>query len=205
MIHTRLLLSVFASLLFLHLPTLAFSESLSEAEIDEYTISIAEEEMNFTDNPVKALTVNGSIPAPTLELQEGHVARIHVQNELDTETSIHWHGILLPNREDGVSYLTTLPIKAGGSRTFEFPIIQSETYWYHSHTGLQEQRGVYGAIVIHPRKKTVKVDRDYTLVLSDWTDDDPKEVLRSLRSGTEYYALKKGSMQSWWGALQAGA
>ena len=112
-----------------------------QAGLVEYDLIIETREVNFTGRPVRALTINGNIPGPTLTLTEGDRARIRVHNRLDTETSIHWHGILLPNREDGVSYLTTPPLLPGKTHIFEFPVIQSGTYWYHSHTGLQEQRG----------------------------------------------------------------
>ena len=182
---------------------LLWPQSIS-AEVDEYFLTVEEQIVNFSGTEVPALTVNGTIPAPTIEWTEGNVARVHVTNKLKVETSIHWHGILLPNRQDGVSYLTTPPILPGSTHTFEFPVIHSGTYWYHSHTGLQEQKGVYGAIVIHPKTKAIQSDRDYTVVLSDWTDEDPKEVLRTLKSGSHYYALKKGAMQSLLGAWQAG-
>ncbi len=119
----------------------------------EYEIDIAYTEVNFTGNPVMAMTLNGGIPGPTLEFTEGDTLRVTFNNHMETESSIHWHGLLLPNDQDGVPYLTTPPIKPGTSFTYEFPLIQSGTYWYHSHTGLQEQRGVYGSIVIHPREK----------------------------------------------------
>jgi CopA family copper-resistance protein len=171
----------------------------------EYDLVIETREVNFTGRPVKALTINGNIPGPTLTFTEGDRARIRVHNRLETETSIHWHGILLPNREDGVPYLTTPPILPGKTLVFEFSLIQSGTYWYHSHTGLQEQRGLYGALVIHPRGGPEAVAREYVLVLSDWTDEDPAEVMRMLKRGSGYYALKKGSVPSLAGAVRAGA
>ncbi|HIE56074.1 MAG TPA: copper oxidase, partial [Chromatiaceae bacterium] len=122
---------------------------------------------------------------------------IRVHNKMDVETSIHWHGILLPNQYDGVPYVTTMPILPGESYTFTFKLRQSGTYWYHSHTNLQEQRGMYGAIVIYPKKPDLIVDRDLVLVLSDWTDEDPYEVLRTLKRGSEWYSIKKGTVQSW--------
>jgi CopA family copper-resistance protein len=175
------------------------------AGLVEYDLVIEAKEVNFTGNPVQALTVNGRIPGPTLTLTEGDRARIRVHNRLATETSIHWHGILLPNREDGVPYLTTPPLLPGQTRVFEFPVKQSGTYWYHSHTGLQEQRGVYGALVIKPRGGLEPADREYVLVLSDWIDEDPAEVLRLLKRGTGYFSAKKGAVQSLTGAARAGA
>ena len=120
-------------------------------------------------------------------MTEGDDVKIRVHNRMPVETSIHWHGILLPNKQDGVPYLTTSPIKAGKTYIFEFPVIQSGTYWYHSHTGLQEQRGVYGSIAIYPKKEQIRADREYVLVFSDWTDENPDEVLRTLKRGSEYY------------------
>jgi FtsP/CotA-like multicopper oxidase with cupredoxin domain len=179
--------------------------SSAEAGVREYTLLISYKSVDFTGKKVKAMTINGSIPGPTLRFQEGDFARIQVKNDMDVETSVHWHGILLPNRQDGVPYLTTPPINPGTTHTFEFPIIHSGTYWYHSHTGLQEQRGVYGSIVIEPGQKRIHADREYVVVLSDWTDENPDEVMRTLKRGSEYYSIKKGSVQSLLGAAKNNA
>jgi FtsP/CotA-like multicopper oxidase with cupredoxin domain len=181
-----------------------FSNAASAA-ISEYTLIINYKDVNFTGHNVKAMVINDSIPGPTLRFKEGDVAKIHVSNDMDVETSIHWHGILLPNLQDGVPYLTTPPILPGTTYTYEFPIKHSGTYWYHSHTGLQEQRGVFGSIVIEPAEPGIRSDQDYVVVLSDWTDENPDEVLRTLKSGNDYYSLKKGSMQSVLGAVKANA
>jgi FtsP/CotA-like multicopper oxidase with cupredoxin domain len=138
-----------------------------------------------------AMTINDAIPGPTLRLREGDVARIYVKNEMDVETSIHWHGILLPNFQDGVPYVTTPPIIPSTTFIFEFPIKHTGTYWYHSHTSLQEQRGIYGSIVIEPEMPSMKTDIDHVVVFSDWTYEDPDEVLRKLKSGSEHYYLRK--------------
>ncbi len=162
--------------------------------------------MNLTGRDVRAMTFNGSIPGPTLRFREGDTARIKVHNRLDVPTSIHWHGILLPNRQDGVPFVNNPPIKPGATVHFEFPLIQSGTYWFHSHTDLQEQRGVYGAIVITPREgERIAADRDEVVVLSDWTDEDPDAILRALKSGNDYQGYKKGTVQSLVGAAQSGA
>lgn len=176
-----------------------------DAKTVEYDLTISQEPVSFTGSIVEAMTINGSIPGPTLEFSEGDTALIRVHNRMDVETSIHWHGLLLPNREDGVPYLTTLPIMPDTTYTYSFPLKHAGTYWYHSHTGLQEQRGVYGSIVIRPQQEIIEADREYVLVLSDWTDEDPHEVLRTLKRGSEYYSLKKGAVQSLLGSLQAGA
>ena len=126
-----------------------------------------------------------------IRFKVGDVARIHVVNGLkNEEVSSHWHGLLLPNVEDGVPYVTTPPIVPGKSRTFEFPLKHAGTYWYHSHTGLQEQRGVYGSIVIEPKGgERVKADKEAVLVLSDWTNEDPQEVMRTLMRASDWYAI----------------
>ena len=121
-----------------------------------YNLEINYQRVNYTGKDRKAITVNGSIPAPTLYFEEGKWAVINIENKMDKEeTSVHWHGIILPNIQDGVPYLTTPPIRPKTRYTFRFPLTHSGTYWYHSHTGLQEQRGVYGGIVIKPKKQTV--------------------------------------------------
>jgi len=173
--------------------------------IVEYDLFIEYNSVNFTGKEVKAMTINSSIPGPTLYLTEGDIAKIRVHNKMDVETSIHWHGILVPNKEDGVSYLTTPPIKPGTMREFSFPVRQSGTYWYHSHTNLQEQIGVYGSIVIYPKEKQAQADREYVLVLSDWIDENPHEVMRTLKRGSDYYMLKRGTIQSIYDAYKKGA
>ncbi|HMN67481.1 MAG TPA: multicopper oxidase domain-containing protein [Bdellovibrionales bacterium] len=151
-----------------------------------------------------ALTVNGGIPAPTLEFTEGDDAEINVINKLkNEEVSIHWHGILLPPEEDGVAYVNTPPIHAGTSRTFKFKIRQNGTFWYHSHTAVQEQKGVYGALIIHPKKKAIAYDKDLVLVLSDWSDENADQIVRNLRKDGDFYLYKKDSMRSYFGALKA--
>jgi FtsP/CotA-like multicopper oxidase with cupredoxin domain len=192
-----------ASLLFLSLSPFAV------AEVVEYDLDVAEQ--SWTPDarlrPVRALTLNGGIPGPTLRFREGDAAKIRVHNRLrKEETSIHWHGVLLPNAQDGVPHVTTPPILPGTTHTFEFPLTHAGTYWYHSHTGLQEQRGVYGSIVVEPRGgESVSADRDFVVVLSDWTRERPEEVARTLHRGSDWYAFKKGTIQSLTGAIREGA
>jgi CopA family copper-resistance protein len=161
--------------------------------VKEYTLTIREEIVNKAGVAVKGMTVNGSIPGPVLEFTEGEYAIIYVKNEMKEETSIHWHGLVLPNFYDGVPYLNTPPIKPGQTLKYEFPINQSGTYWYHSHTMLQEQSGVYGSIVIHPKKETLVYDKEVVLMLSDWTNEKPMNVLRNLKRGNEWYGIRKGT------------
>jgi CopA family copper-resistance protein len=150
------------------------------------------------------MTINGTIPGPTLRFREGDTARIHVHNKMKVDSSIHWHGILVPPGMDGVPYVSFPPIEPNTTFTYEFPIRQSGTYWYHSHTSLQEQSGVYGSIVIEPERSSIKSDRDYVVLLSDWTDEDPHTVNQTLKRGSEWYAIEKGSGQSILGAIRLG-
>lgn len=178
--------------------------SVSFAAGAEYVLVIEKNKVNMTGKEVSAMTINGNIPGPTLQFKEGDSARIRVENRMDVETSVHWHGILVPLDMDGVPYLTYPPVKPGETFVYEFPIRQSGTYWYHSHTMLQEQRGVYGSIVIEPKKEIRTYDKDYVVMLSDWTDEDPHSVMRTLKRGSEWYAVEKGAGQSILGAARAG-
>ena len=174
----------------------------THAETIEYDLTIMQQQINITGTTVPAMTINGSIPGPILRFKLGDTAQIRVHNKMDVETSIHWHGILVPPGMDGVPYISFPPIQPNTTFTYEFPIRQSGTYWYHSHTSLQEQSGVYGSIVIVPEKSSIKTERDYVLLLSDWTDEDPHAVNRTLKRGSEWYAIQKGSGQSILGAMR---
>ena len=176
----------------------AQTEKSIEGNVDnlpmrEYTLTLREEQVNKAGKQVMGMTVNGQIPGPTLNFNEGEYAIIYVKNEMSVESSIHWHGMLLPNFYDGVPYLSTPPIEPGKTLKYEFAIKQSGTYWYHSHTMLQEQSGVFGSIVIQPREKTLEYDREQVLVLSDWTNEKPRDVMRFLKRGTEWYNITKGT------------
>ena len=174
------------------------------AGVVEYNLTIAKEQVNITGQAVKAMVINGGIPGPTLRFTEGDTARIHVLNEMDVSTSIHWHGVLVPPGMDGVPNVSFPPIAPGTTFTYEFPIRHNGTYWYHSHSDLQEQRGVYGSLVFELPIEIRYSDKDYVVLFSDWTDEDPHTVLRSLKRGSEWYALEKGSAQSIFGAARAG-
>ncbi|MCH2112084.1 MAG: multicopper oxidase domain-containing protein, partial [Planctomycetes bacterium] len=177
-----------------------------EGRVVTYDLITQERDVSPAGTSVKGLVVNGSSPAPVLRFKEGDIARIRVRNGLKNEnTSIHWHGLLVPIAMDGVPYLTTPHIPPGGEHIFEFPLRQSGTYWYHSHTGLQEQRGVYGAIVIEPREPQGSFDREHVVVLSDWTNEDPVSVMRTLMMGREWYGIQKNTAQSLFGAWKEGA
>jgi FtsP/CotA-like multicopper oxidase with cupredoxin domain len=172
----------------------------------EYDLVVEEKIMSPAGKPVRVLTLNGELPGPVLRFKEGVWARIRVHNKLAKETtSIHWHGLLLPNAQDGVPGLTTPFIMPGTTHTFEFKLKHAGTYWYHSHTMLQEQIGVLGAIVVEPSAGEAQpADREHVLLLSDWTNEDPDEVMRTLKRGSDYYSLKKKAVPSLWGAYRAG-
>tara|TARA_R110002050_G_scaffold164516_4_gene294651 strand:+ start:2985 stop:5294 length:2310 start_codon:yes stop_codon:yes gene_type:complete len=161
--------------------------------VHEYTLTIKQQKVNKAGKEVIGMTINGNIPGPVLEFTEGEYAVIYVKNEMSVETSIHWHGLLLPNFYDGVPYLTTPPIEPGHTQKYEFALKQSGTYWYHSHTLLQEQSGVFGSFVIHPKNETLKYDKELVLMLSDWTNENPMNVLRNLKRRNEWYGIRKGT------------
>ncbi len=163
----------------------------------EFHLAIGETPVNFTGAARVATTVNGRLPAPLLRWREGDTVTLHVTNRLREQTSIHWHGILLPTGMDGVPGLSFAGIDPGQTFTYRFDVRQSGTYWYHSHSGFQEQTGLYGAIVIDPRHRDpIASDRDYTVLLSDWTDEDPMRVFDKLKVMPDYYNRIQPSMQS---------
>ena len=169
-------------------------------ETVNYELTIDQEKVTIAGKTAEGMTINGSIPGPTLRFKEGDTARILVHNRMPVATSIHWHGLLVPPNMDGVPYISFPPIQPDSTFTYEFPIRQSGTYWYHSHSNLQEQSGVYGSIVIESEHGNRHADSDHVILLSDWTTEDPHSVLRSLKRGSEWYALEKGSSQSILGA-----
>jgi FtsP/CotA-like multicopper oxidase with cupredoxin domain len=186
--------------------TLILLCTAATARMVEYDLTIAEQSVAPAGKAVTGLTINGSIPGPVLRFREGDVARITLRNRLPRETtSLHWHGLLVPNIADGMPRLTTPLIPAGTDHVYEYPLKHAGTYWYHSHTALQEQQGVYGAIVVAPKGgEPHRADRDYVLVLSDWTNEHPNTVMRTLMSGSEWYGIKKGTAQSIFGAARSG-
>lgn len=154
----------------------------------EFDLEIGHARVNFTGAERTAITVNGSLPAPLLEWGEGDTVTLRVRNTLEETASIHWHGLILPANMDGVPGLSFDGIPAGGSYTYRFPLKQAGTYWYHSHSGFQEQQGLYGPIVIHPREPDpIAFDREHVLLLTDWTDEDPVRIYRKLKKESHYY------------------
>ena len=167
---------------------LAFLLGGGSAAAATYYLTIDELAVNFTGKPRQAMAINGSVPAPLLRFREGEEVTIHVTNKLAVDSSVHWHGFILPNAMDGVPGMTFPGIKPGETFTYRFTIAQNGTYWYHSHSGLQEQAGIYGPIIIDPATPgPVAHDRDYVVMLSDWTDEKPEQVLANLKKQSDYY------------------
>ena len=191
----KLLLFVIILLMY---PTLIFAQKTVR-----YDLYIRDTIVNFTGKERRAIAVNGQIPMPTLTFTEGDTAEIYVHNELNKKTSLHWHGLFLPNKEDGVPYLTQMPIKPHTTHLYKFPIIQHGTHWYHSHSGLQEQIGMYGSFIMNKREDDKKFRKGIDdlptipMVLSEWTNYNPKNVHRMLHNATDWFAIKKGTTQSY--------
>lgn len=171
-------------------------------QVVHYDLYIKDTLVNYTGYGKKAIAINGSIPAPTLEFTEGDTAEILVHNLMHHETSVHWHGLILPNEQDGVSYLTTAPIKPHATHLFRFAIKQYGTYWYHSHTMLQEQVGMYGAFIIHKRNE--KKEAEHVVLLSDWSDKDPHQIERSLHIASDWYGIQKKATQDYGASIKEG-
>ncbi|WP_194789876.1 copper resistance system multicopper oxidase [Pseudomonas sp. UFMG81] len=162
---------------------------LSGSDFDLY---IGELPVNITGAARTAMAINGSLPGPTLRWREGDTVTLRVRNKLAQDTSIHWHGIILPANMDGVPGLSFHGIAPDGLYEYRFKVQQNGTYWYHSHSGLQEQAGVYGALVIDAREpEPFTYERDYVVMLSDWTDEDPARVLAKLKKQSDYYNFHK--------------
>jgi len=181
---------------------LVFSILCNAQKTVKYDLYVTDTIVNYTGKDKKAIAINGKLPAPTLYFTEGDTAVIHVHNKMHHETSIHWHGLLLPNEQDGVPYLTTAPIKPHSTHVYTFPIKQSGTYWYHSHTMLQEQIGMYGTIVIY--KPDERPKNEEVILLSDWSDENPHQIERSLHNATDWYMIKKNAVQSYSEAIKEG-
>jgi CopA family copper-resistance protein len=167
------------------LPASVPQETLAGREFD---LEIGHARVNMTGADRTAITVNGSLPAPLLRWREGATVTMRVRNTLDETASIHWHGLVLPASMDGVPGLSFDGIPAGGSYTYRFPVRQSGTYWYHSHSGFQEQVGLYGPLLIEPAEPDpIAWDREHVLLLTDWTDEDPARIYRKLKKQPHYY------------------
>ena len=157
-------------------------------------LHIRREDMNVAGRIARPITINGSMPGPLIRLKEGQRAKLHVSNALDESTSIHWHGIILPENMDGVPGVSFPGIKAGEAYHYEYDVQQSGTYWYHSHSGLQEQLGHLGPLVIDPADGDIGADREHVIILSDWTFEDPDEVFRNLKVAEGYYNYQQRTL-----------
>ena len=160
-----------------------------------FDLRIGEVDVNVTGAARTALTINDSRPGPLLRWREGDTVTLNVSNTLDDDTSIHWHGILLPANMDGVPGLSFSGIHPGQTHRYQFTVKQSGTYWYHSHSGFQEQQGVYGPLVIEPREPDpVAFDREHVVMLTDWTDERPERVFKKLKKQSDYYNFRQRTL-----------
>ncbi|MDE3739992.1 MULTISPECIES: copper resistance system multicopper oxidase [Pseudomonas] len=158
----------------------------------EFDLFIGETPVNLTGKARIAKTINGTLPGPLLRWREGDTVTLRVRNRLAEDTSIHWHGMILPANMDGVPGFSFAGIAPDGMYEYRFQVKQHGTYWYHSHSGLQEQVGVYGPIVIDPKEpEPFQYQRDYVVMLSDWTDEDPARVMAKLKKQSDYYNQHK--------------
>ena len=175
---------------------------ISKPKVVHYDLYVRDTMVNFGNKTKRAIAVNGQIPMPTLTFTEGDTAEIYVHNELNEETSLHWHGLILPNQYDGVPNLTQMPIKPHTTHIYRFPIVQHGTHWYHSHTGLQEQIGMYGSMILNKRQE---LDiPTIPLILSEWSDMNSHNIHRMLHNATDWFAIKKGTTQSYSEAIRQG-
>ena len=182
-------------------PTASFAE-MQQARMgpqvlrgNRFNLTYSPTPVNFTGSDRMATAINGSVPAPVLRFREGSNITLKVTNMMAVDTSIHWHGLILPYKMDGVPGISFNGIKPGESFTYQFPAIQSGTYWYHSHSGYQEQTGAYGAIIIDPKEpEPFKYDRDYVVMLSDWSDEDPTNVYAKLKKLSHYYNFRERTL-----------
>ena len=161
----------------------------------DFDLDIAPAAVNFTGKPRLATAINGSVPGPTLRWRQGERVTLRVTNRLNAISSLHWHGIILPVEMDGVPGLSFDGIPPQSTFVYEFRVRQAGTYWYHSHSGFQEQTGMYGAIVIEASDpEPFSFDRDYVVMLSDWTDEDPMRVFSNLKKDSHYYNYRKRTL-----------
>lgn len=165
-----------------------------------FDLAIRAHRLEIAGSTGNVTSINNTVPGPLLEWVEGRDVVLNVTNEMNEDTSLHWHGILLPFEMDGVPGVTFRGIKPGTTFQYRFPVKQSGTYWYHSHSGLQEQTGVYGPLVVHPREPDpVTYDRDYVVMLSDWSFEDPHQVMKNLKKMSDYYNFQQFSLTELYG------
>ncbi|HFF2592136.1 copper resistance system multicopper oxidase [Acinetobacter baumannii] len=180
------------------------------AAIKEYHLNINEQQVNVTGKTLKRITVNGKFTAPLLEFEEGDEAVIHVHNQLkNQDTSLHWHGLLLPGLMDGVPGFNNFKgIAPNGDFVYRFKVKQNGTYWYHAHSKGQEQDGLYGPLVIYPKGKIPvaaheKTDRDYVVMLSDFHNSSSDSIMKNLKKSAEYYQNRRETVSDVWKQVKA--
>ena len=157
---------------------------------NDIALRIARQTMRVDGKLSRAIAINGTVPAPLVRLKEGQTARLTVFNDLDEDSSIHWHGLILPFQMDGVPGISFPGIKPRSKFVYEFPVVQSGTYWYHSHSGLQEQLGHYGPIVIDPAgADPIGCDREHVVVLSDHSQISPEAIFRKLKVNPGHFNM----------------
>ncbi len=164
-----------------------------------FDLDIAYRTVNFTGKERTATAISGSVPGPILRWREGDRVTLRVSNHLAHDTSIHWHGLILPAEMDGVPGISFDGIKPGETFTYQFDVRQNGTFWYHSHSGFQEQTGLYGAIVIEPQlADPVDYHRDYVVMLSDWSDEKPERIYAKLKKQSDYYNFRQRTAGDLW-------
>ncbi|MDD1622137.1 MAG: copper resistance system multicopper oxidase [Methylococcaceae bacterium] len=169
---------------------------------DTYNLAINKKSIDLIGEPQTATVAENSLPAPTLHWREGETVTLNVTNHLKEQTSIHWHGIVLPYQMDGVPGISFDGIDPGRTFTYQFQVKQSGTYWYHGHSGMQEQLGLFGAIVIAPAHETVPADHDYVVMLSDWPEADPYRSMARLKKQSDYYNFQKRTVGDFFTDIQ---
>lgn len=186
------------------------SKTIFAQKVVRYELYVKDTIVNYAGKEKRAIAVNGQIPMPTLTFTEGDIAEIVVHNQLKENTSLHWHGVFLPNKEDGVPFLTQNPIKPGETYTYRFPVIQNGTHWYHSHSGMQEQIGMYGSLILKKREEDKRFRKGIDdlptvpVILSEWTNLNPDNIHRMLHNANDWAGIKKNATQSYVEAIKEG-
>lgn len=176
-------------------PAMSTARRPEELRGKTFNLSIDETMVNFTGSVRRATAINGSIPAPTLRWKEGEEVTINVTNRLNRQTSLHWHGMILPFEMDGVPGISFPGIAPGETFQYRFKVQQSGTYWYHSHSAFQEMTGMYGAIIIEPASgEKIQAEQDHVIMLSEWTDEDPMYVFQKLKTMGHLYNFNQPTL-----------
>ncbi len=189
------------TVMYLLIICIAFVQQVAIA--GDYYLDIAKQPVNLIGERQTAILVNGQLPGPTLHWQEGEWVNLHVTNHLDEQSSIHWHGMILPYQMDGVPGISFAGIEPGETFIYRFQVNQSGTYWYHGHSGLQEQLGLFGALIIDPADSSKPEKTDYVVLLSDWPEADPKRTMARLKKQSDYYNFQKRTVVDFFKDVQS--